>query len=176
MFLSRMSLLAFKSIPLPTKGVMDTVSKEVRSRMMSKIRSKDTAPELELRRALFARGLRYRLHVRALPGTPDMVLTKWKAIIFVHGCFWHGHACRISRIPKSNQDYWSNKINRNAHNDQRNRTLLSNNGWRVFVVWECAMRGATKEQKQQMFEELEQKIRNFALGSDVPSKVVQRVQ
>lgn len=119
----------------------DVVSKEVRSRMMSGIRGKDTRPECLIRRALHSRGLRYRLHDKSLAGRPDLVLRRFRAVIFVHGCFWHGHGCKFFKLPATRTDFWSSKITRNVGNDARNRALLRDAGWRVAVVWECALRG-----------------------------------
>lgn len=118
-------------------GGMDTVSSETRSRMMAAIHGVDTKPERIVRRALFARGFRYRKNCRDLPGRPDIKLTRYRAIIFVHGCFWHGHTCRNFRLPGSNTGFWSAKIKRNRERDTRNVTALLDSGWRVCVVWEC---------------------------------------
>ena len=119
----------------------DTVPKAVRSRIMSTVHSKDTGPEMIVRRGLFSRGLRYRLYVKLLPGKPDLVFPKHRAIIFVHGCFWHGHNCHRFRLPASNREYWLQKIRRNQANDARNIAALEALGWRVLVVWECAING-----------------------------------
>ncbi|MGY1519000.1 very short patch repair endonuclease [Luteimonas sp. A482] len=121
----------------------DTVSPEVRSRMMSGIRGKDTKPEWLVRRALHARGFRYRLHDRRLAGHPDLVFPRHQAVVFVHGCFWHGHeGCRYFRLPGSRTDFWEGKITRNRSNDAKNHASLRQAGWRVANVWECALRGA----------------------------------
>lgn len=119
----------------------DVVSPEVRSRMMSGIRGKDTKPEWLVRRALHARGFRYRLHARKLAGRPDLVLPRYRAAIFVHGCFWHGHDCRYFRLPATRTAFWEGKISRNRSNDLRNRASLLEAGWRVAEIWECALRG-----------------------------------
>ena len=108
---------------------------------MAAIRSKDTGPEMKLRRALHAIGLRYSLHRRDLPGTPDLVLRKYRAVVFVHGCFWHGHDCPLFQLPATRRDFWAAKIERNRQNDRRAAAALSASGWRVANVWECAMRG-----------------------------------
>jgi DNA mismatch endonuclease (patch repair protein) len=121
---------------------MDNVSPETRSRMMAAIRGKDTKPELVLRSALFARGYRYRLNCAGLPGRPDIKLTRHNAVVFVHGCFWHGHSCLFFRLPKSNTGFWAAKIDRNRERDLRNYMDLRAAGWRVAVVWECALRGS----------------------------------
>ena len=108
---------------------------------MRAVKSRDTTPELIFRKALFAEGLRYRLHDKTLPGKPDLVLPKFKAVIFVHGCFWHGHDCpRGARVPKSNTEYWLDKIARNKARDKRNITTLEDAGWRVRIVWECSVK------------------------------------
>jgi DNA mismatch endonuclease (patch repair protein) len=109
-----------------------------RSENMARIRSTDTSPEMTLRRALHAAGLRYRLHAPELPGRPDIVFRQSKMAIFVHGCFWHSHAeCRRSNIPKSRQEYWGPKLERNVARDVRNRELLEATGWTVLTFWEC---------------------------------------
>ncbi|WP_379655037.1 very short patch repair endonuclease [Pseudoxanthomonas sp. UC19_8] len=107
---------------------------------MSGIRGKNTRPEWIVRRALHARGFRYRLHVRDLPGRPDIVLPKHRAVIFVHGCFWHGHDCPLFRWPKTRPEFWQAKINRNRANDTKHQSELRADGWRVGIVWECALR------------------------------------
>lgn len=118
----------------------DVVSPSVRSRMMAGIRSKDTRPEIVLRRLLHGMGFRYRLHDKRLPGKPDIVFPKYHAVIFVHGCFWHGHRCNLFKWPSSNREFWENKINSNIKRDEINKNLLKNTGWRVAIIWECAMR------------------------------------
>lgn len=124
----------------------DIVSAAVRSRMMSAIRGKDTAPELRVRRALHQRGFRYRLHAGKMPGRPDLVFPKWRAVIFVHGCFWHGHGCHLFRLPATRSEWWRAKINGNRQRDARSIAALHDAGWRVAVVWECALGGRqTKE-------------------------------
>lgn len=109
--------------------------------MMSGIRSKDTKPELIIRRGLHRRGFRFRLHDRRLPGRPDLVLPKYRAIVFIHGCFWHGHDCPLFRLPSARTDFWRNKIDRNRENDERACHLLEKAGWRLGTVWECALKG-----------------------------------
>ena len=119
----------------------DIVSKAVRSKMMSSIRSRNTCPEMAVRRYLHGAGFRYRLHDRSLPGVPDIVFTRFKVVIFIHGCFWHRHAgCRLAATPASNQEFWQNKFSANTNRDQRNVELLLRDGWRVIVIWECGIR------------------------------------
>lgn len=109
--------------------------------MMASIRGKNTRPELLLRSAMFAAGFRYRLHVRGLPGSPDLVFPKYRAVLFVHGCFWHRHDnCRYTTSPKSNEDFWRVKFEGNVSRDARNVALLMEQGWRVAIVWECALK------------------------------------
>ena len=118
----------------------DRVSPERRSFIMSKVGQKDTAPEMTLRRALHARGYRYRLHRRDLPGSPDLVFPARRKVIFVHGCFWHGHTCRRGKAPKSRLDYWENKIETNQERDKVALRRLDDAGWKALVVWQCELR------------------------------------
>lgn len=126
-----------------TANMADVVSKAVRSRMMASIRARDTKPELQVRRYLHSRGFRFRLVRKDLPGKPDIVLPKWQTVVFVHGCFWHGHVCcRYSTMPKTRTEFWSAKIVANAARDAQAVDSLMNLGWRVVIVWECALRDA----------------------------------
>jgi DNA mismatch endonuclease (patch repair protein) len=112
-----------------------------RSALMSRIRGKDTGPELLVRNELWRAGFRYRLHSKRLPGKPDLVLPKWKAVVFVHGCFWHRHGgCAYFRLPKSRPEFWDEKLRHNQERDERAIECLIDSGWRVAVVWECAVR------------------------------------
>jgi DNA mismatch endonuclease (patch repair protein) len=121
--------------------VPDVVDKATRSQMMAGIRGRDTKPERVLRTALHSAGFRYRLHVSNLPGKPDLVFSKYKAVVLVHGCFWHRHSgCWWCSSPSSNSEFWSAKFDQNVRRDARNITDLGNLGWRVAVVWECALR------------------------------------
>jgi len=114
--------------------------------MMASIRGKNTLPELSLRSALFAAGFRYRLHVRGMAGSPDLVFSRYRAVLFVHGCFWHRHeGCRYATTPKSNAEFWRLKFEGNVSRDFRNIALLSAAGWRVGIVWECALRHSVPE-------------------------------
>ena len=120
--------------------MVDTLSKAERSELMSRIRSTDSKPEMSLRRLVHGMGYRYRLHVRELPGKPDMVFPARRAVISMHGCFWHLHGrCRLARMPKSRVKFWRAKLEANKRRDQRNRRKLRALGWRVFVVWECQL-------------------------------------
>ncbi|WP_085622164.1 MULTISPECIES: very short patch repair endonuclease [unclassified Pseudomonas] len=120
--------------------MIDIVNSATRSRMMSGIRGKNTSPELLIRKALHSRGFRYRIHPSELPGKPDLLLPKFNAAIFIHGCFWHGHDCRYFKTPKTRTEFWLNKIESNKIRDQKQIKALSSLGWRVLVVWECAIR------------------------------------
>ncbi len=119
----------------------DIVKPEIRSKMMSGIRGKNTQPELALRRGLFARDVRFRLHVGSLPGRPDVVIRRFQTAILVHGCFWHAHAgCRYFKVPQGNRQFWSEKLGRNRQRDEISARALRNAGWRVAIVWECAIK------------------------------------
>ncbi len=119
----------------------DVHSKEVRSYNMSRIKGKDTAPEMLVRRYLHGLGYRYTLHNKDLPGKPDIVLHKYKTIIFVHGCFWHGHQdCKYFTLPKTRTHWWADKINGNVLNDEKSQTLLKKAGWKIINVWGCELK------------------------------------
>lgn len=131
---------------------MDTVTPAERSALMGRIRSKDTHPEIVVRSLLHRLGYRFRLHRKDLPGKPDIVLPKYRKIIFVQGCFWHGHTCRLASKPKSNEGYWNSKIATNRARDARNTEALRLQGWTVLELWECEVR---------RLEGLEEKLRAF---------------
>jgi DNA mismatch endonuclease (patch repair protein) len=123
-------------------------SKEVRSYNMSRIRSKDTKPEEIVRKFLFSKGFRYRKNDRRYPGCPDIVLPKYRTIIFINGCFWHCHeGCSDFVIPKSNQDYWVPKLEKNRKRDEKNYAILRNSGWNVLIVWECELKKASRDER-----------------------------
>jgi len=124
--------------------------------MMSGIRGRNTKPEIIIRQALHARGFRFRLHVKSLPGKPDLVLPKYKAVVFVHGCFWHGHACRYFKVPKTRPDFWLEKIEKNQLRDQLQVSSLMALGWRVSIVWECALRSMKRENSSVFIDSLTQ--------------------
>lgn len=137
----------------------DIVGPEVRSRMMSGIRGTGTRPEMLVRRTLHARGFRYRLHVRDLPGRPDVVLPAYRAVIFVHGCFWHRHpGCRLAATPKTRPEFWSEKLAANVARDADAQRLLRQAGWRVGVIWECALR--RKERLAETFDAVDAWLRS----------------
>jgi DNA mismatch endonuclease (patch repair protein) len=136
----------------------DVHSKEIRSFNMSKIKGKDTKPELLVRKFLHRKGFRYRIHAKDLPGKPDIVLPKYKTIIFVHGCFWHGHeGCKYYVIPKTKSDWWLNKINSTIAKDATNKEFLTSNGWNVIEIWECEL---GKTQREKTLEDLLSSFQN----------------
>lgn len=138
---------------------MDIWNKEKRSACMSRIRSKNTKPELVLRKALFARGFRYRVNDKKLPGKPDIVLPKYKTVIFIHGCFWHGHAgCKYAYTPKTNTKFWIDKIISNAERDKVNAERLTVLGWNVLTVWECEIRHTHKQNLTSLIDRVEAEI------------------
>lgn len=119
----------------------DVHDKETRSYNMSQIKGRDTKPEMLVRKFLHANGFRYRLHVKNLPGKPDIVLRKYKTVIFVHGCFWHGHeGCKYFVVPQTRTDWWVNKINGNIANDKKAITALKKEGWKIITLWECNLK------------------------------------
>lgn len=139
----------------------DVFSTEKRSEIMAKIRSKDTKIEILVRKWLFAHGFRYRKNDSRFPGSPDIVLPKYKTVIFVNGCFWHGHEnCKQKHIPKSNSEFWERKINRNIENDKKNQHAISMMGWNVLVVWECELKG----NPEKFLKELAEKIKRTKQG------------
>ncbi|MCW1735108.1 very short patch repair endonuclease [Anaerorudis cellulosivorans] len=138
---------------------MDIWDKKKRSEVMSKIRSKNTKPEMTLRKALFARGFRFRVNDKRFPGKPDIVLPKYKTVIFVHGCFWHRHEdCQYAYIPKTNTDFWVDKINSNVERDKKNAEKLSVLGWNVLTVWECDIRHTYKNDISPLIDSIVNKI------------------
>ena len=133
--------------------MVDSLSPEERSEIMARVRSKNSRPEMAIRRLVFALGYRYRLHARTLPGCPDLVFRSKRKVIFVHGCFWHRHAsCALARMPKSRLDFWIAKLEGNRQRDQKNKRALSREGWKVLTIWECQLNDAVR---------LEARIRRF---------------
>lgn len=146
----------FLCIHLELIYMADKYSKETRSYIMSRIRGKDTKPEIIVRSYLFSRGLRFRKNDRRYPGSPDIVLPKYNTIVFVHGCFWHLHdGCKYATMPKSNVEFWEKKLYGNKERDERNQKKLESMGWRVFTVWECELK---KDKLERTLEELYDKI------------------
>lgn len=134
----------------------DNHTKEVRSYNMSRIRSKNTKPEEIVRKYLFSRGLRFRKNDKRYPGHPDIVLPKYKTIVFVNGCFWHSHeGCKDFVVPKSNPEYWIPKLERNRLRDAANKTELENHGWNVIIVWECELKKVVRNERlERLFEQI----------------------
>jgi DNA mismatch endonuclease, patch repair protein len=124
--------------------MVDVHSPAIRSKNMRAIGNKNTRPELIVRKLLHSHGFRYRLHVKDMPGKPDLVFPRFRAVIFVNGCFWHGHECYFFKMPVSRVEFWEKKISDNIKRDHRNKILLSDSGWKVLVVWECAIKGKNK--------------------------------
>ena len=148
----------------------DVKTPEQRSRNMAAIRGKDTKPEMIVRKYLFSQGLRFRVQVRKLPGTPDIVLPKYKTVIFVNGCFWHGHeGCKYFRLPKSNVEFWKEKIERNVARDARCETELKALGWYVIRVWECEFKAVSGREKYlaSLYERIVNPIQPYSLDSDM---------
>ncbi len=136
--------------------VADTLTPNERSKRMSLIRGKDSSPEMKLRRLVHGMGFRYRLHVKDLPGKPDLVFPSRRAVIFMHGCFWHRHpGCKLARMPKTKLDFWGPKLEGNRERDLRNQEMLKKLGWHVLVVWECEMKNIDK---------VSNKVRGFLHG------------
>ena len=129
-----------------------------RSQMMRAVHSEDTKPEVVVRRALFRAGLRYRLHRRDLPGTPDIYVLKYNAVIFVNGCFWHQHGCKFTSRPKTRSEFWNNKFDNNVARDVKTLQQLSNEGFRVAVVWECSLKNSPDRATERLVQ--------FILGNE----------
>jgi len=129
---------------------------------MSRIRGRDTKPEMLIRRGLHARGLRYRLQDRSLPGRPDLVFPKYHAVVFVHGCFWHGHNCPLFQLPATRTEFWATKINTNRVRDARACEALQTMGWRVLIIWECCLKGPARWQTDALLDACVAFLRNDA--------------
>lgn len=150
--------------------MVDVHDKKTRSRNMAAVRAKNTKPELLLRRALFRRGFRFRLHYGSLPGRPDIVLPKYRAVIQVHGCFWHGHDCAFFQWPATREDFWRKKITENTVRDQRTEEELKAAGWRMLTVWECALRGVGSATVESVASRADQWIRSKRSTGQISGK------
>lgn len=155
-----------------TPPATDVHTPEVRSYNMSRIRGRDTRPEMVIRRGLHARGYRFRLHVKDLPGRPDLVFPKSRAVMFVNGCFWHGHNCRSFRMPATRADFWASKIATNKSRDAKACAALADAGWRVLTIWECALRGVDRWPEEQILNFCE----TFLHGTISAQEIVSRYQ
>ncbi|MGE3854449.1 MAG: very short patch repair endonuclease [Planctomycetota bacterium] len=142
--------------------MVDVVSRATRRRMMAGIRGANTRPELLIRHGLYARGFRYRLHAKHLPGRPDLVLPHWGSAIFIHGCFWHRHGddCPLFKWPSTRTAWWREKLDGNHERDARKRRELIDDGWWVLTLWECALKGPTRRPIDQLLDRIEQWLRH----------------
>lgn len=153
---------------------MDRINREKRSWNMSRIKGRNTKPEIFLRKLLFARGIRYRLHRKDLPGRPDLVLSKFKAVVFVHGCFWHLHEeCRNSKIPSTRKNFWKKKLEGNRDRDVANRKALLKLGWRVLTVWECSLHACRHDLGPIIDQIIEWLVGNSRLAKTTPEGELQ---
>lgn len=144
--------------------MIDIVAPEVRSRMMASIRARDTKPEMLVRRHLHGLGFRYRLSPRDMPGKPDLVLPRYRAVVFVHGCFWHGHdGCRFATVPSTRTEFWTAKISENKRRDAVSEDKLRALGWRIAIIWECALRSNESGAMQ--------RAADFVVSSDVKIEI-----
>lgn len=147
----------------------DRLTPEQRRLNMSRIRCRDTKPEFAVRRALHSMGFRYRLHVGDLPGRPDLVLPKWRCVVQVHGCFWHGHGCALFRWPATRQEFWREKIAGNVRRDRRNEAELMERGWRLVTVWECALKGRLRLHEDEFRAALAESVRSAQSQCEISS-------
>jgi len=136
----------------------DIYSKWKRSEIMSQISGTETKPEILVRKYLFSKGFRFRKNDKRLPGRPDIVLPKYKTVIFIHGCFWHGHHCKAGKLPETNKEFWENKINSNMERDKKNQHKLEKLGWKIIIAWQCKLKN--KKVVTKKLKEIEQKIQN----------------
>ena len=151
----------------------DTMTPEQRSRCMSAIKGKDTKPEMIVRKYLFSKGLRYRLHVRSLPGNPDIVLPRYKTVVFINGCFWHAHeGCKYYRLPKSNVEFWESKITNNKNRDVLNEIKLKELGWRVIRIWECEIRRVQDRSQslERLYNQIVKRPKRYD-GNEIPIQI-----
>ncbi len=137
----------------------DVHNKAIRSKNMAAISGRDTGPEMLIRKALHSRGYRYRLHDKRLAGKPDMVLPKYKAVIFIHGCFWHGHSCHLFKWPATRESFWRKKIEGNRERDASVIAQLEQNGWRVLTIWECGLKGKYRLDQDELTETISEWIK-----------------
>lgn len=148
----------------------DIFSRKKRSEIMSKISGKDTKPEIIVRKFLFAHGFRYRKNDKRYLGKPDIVLPKYKTIVFIHGCFWHGHNCSAGKLPDTRKEFWKNKITKNIERDKKNKEMLEKDGWKVIVIWQCQLKNKTVREKT--LNNLLKKIENNSINKKSYNKNV----
>ena len=149
----------------------DVVDKDTRSRMMSGIKGKNTKPEILIRKGLFSRGFRYRLHDAKLPGKPDLVLPKFKAIILVNGCFWHKHDCHLFKWPSTRMEFWREKMLSNVERDFSNFRRYKALGYKVMVVWECALKGNDRLENNEVLDSIEEWLKNCEVDAQIEGKL-----
>lgn len=148
----------------------DVVDRKTRSRMMAGIRAANTKPEIIVRRMLHFRGFRYRLHGKDLPGKPDLVLPKYRSVVFVHGCFWHCHGCHLFKWPKSREKFWEDKLTGNKQRDQKAIENLITAGWRVLVIWECGLKGVSAESLTRLIDQAESFLESTEMYMELPDR------
>ena len=148
----------------------DVVDSATRSKMMSGIRGSNTKPELLVRSLLHRNGFRFRLHVRELAGKPDILLPKYRAAIFVNGCFWHGHDCHLFKWPRTKEKFWSEKIISNRMRDQQNLMHLQQQGWRTMTIWECALKGKYHLSHAELLEQISKWLHNSTINQEIEGK------
>jgi len=150
--------------------MIDVVDKQTRSRMMAGIGPEDTQPELYVRKILHKRGFRYKLHDKSLPGKPDLVLPKHAAVIQVQGCFWHGHKCHLFKWPSTRKEFWREKIGGNVERDKKNNQKLQSLGWKVLVIWECALKGKEKLPDREFARTLESWLLYDSMSAEITGR------
>ena len=153
--------------------MVDVVTPQKRSEMMSAIRGTNTRPELTVRKGLHALGFRYRLHDRKVPGKPDMVFPRYRAVILVHGCFWHQHDCHLFKWPQTRTEFWAHKIKSNRDRDRNVLSLLKADGWRVLTVWECALKGKTRLQPDELIDSIGSWLESGDDGKEIEGRRIQ---
>jgi len=150
--------------------VTDIVDAKTRSRMMSGIRGKNTKPEIIIRKVLFSKGFRYRLHDKRLPGSPDLVFPKYNAVIFIHGCFWHAHECHLFKWPATREEFWKTKITGNKIRDKKNIDKLLGAGWRVLIIWECATKGRGRHSSESIGVQVAKWLQGSSILDEIKGK------
>lgn len=152
------------SYKISGREMNDIYSARKRSEIMSRISGKDTKPEAIVRKYLFSEGFRYRKHVSNLPGNPDLVLPKYNTVVFVHGCYWHGHDCPRGKLPATNTDFWREKITRNKQRDLQNYEELDKTGWQILIIWQCEI--SNKQKQHQKMDEVREEIISYGSSQE----------